>query len=329
MSNKISVGLLPLALALASGPAAWAQPTPDHLKCYKIKDPQPKTIYMADLAGLAPEPGCLIKVPAKLACVPTTKTNVMPAPPGGGGTGIPNTFLCYAVKCPKSATALPGLNVQDQFGIRTVQPSTPKILCAPGVNPNATTTTTTTTSSTTSTTQCPMGQIVCGNICINPATDPMNCGMCGHVCSMGEVCSSGMCTCPPGDVLCGTTCVNTSTDPNNCGMCGHACPMGTSCVSGVCTCPAGQVLCGSTCVNTSTDPNNCGSCGSVCFVANGTPACTAGMCTIASCNAGFANCDNNPANGCEVNTTTDPMNCGGCGIVCPLATPTCTASVCH
>ena len=68
----------------------WVAPTgaqvPDHLNCYKIKDPQAKATYTADLGGLVAEPGCTIKVPAKLACVPATKTNVAPTPPGTGGT---------------------------------------------------------------------------------------------------------------------------------------------------------------------------------------------------------------------------------------------------
>ena len=64
----------------------WVAPTgaqvPDHLKCYKVKDPQAKTTYTADLAGLVAEPGCTIKVPAIMACVPASKTNVQPMPPG-------------------------------------------------------------------------------------------------------------------------------------------------------------------------------------------------------------------------------------------------------
>ena len=38
----------------------------DHLECYKIKDLAPKVPYTADLAGLNAEPGCTVKVPAKL-----------------------------------------------------------------------------------------------------------------------------------------------------------------------------------------------------------------------------------------------------------------------
>src|SRR5262249_32571394 len=75
---------------------------------------------------------------------------------------------------------------------------------------------------------------------------------------------------------------------------------------------------------------NCGACGHVCVAANGTPTCNGGTCGISSCSAGFANCDGNPANGCETNTTTDVNNCGSCGQVCsPLNdTPACVNGVC-
>src|SRR6266851_3438655 len=106
------------AVGLAALCLTWAAPAsaqlPDHLKCYKVKDPQAKVTYTADLGGLVAEPGCTIKVPAVMACVPATKTNVTPSPPGGGGTGTPNSFLCYKVKCP--TTTLPTLNGTDQFG---------------------------------------------------------------------------------------------------------------------------------------------------------------------------------------------------------------------
>jgi len=140
-----TLGLAALCLTWAA--SGWAQ-NADHLKCYNIKDPQAKTTYTADLNGLAPGPGCVIKMPAKLACVPSTKTNVQPPPPGGGGTGTPNSFFCYKVKCPKAV--LPPLPGADQFGSRTVTPGAAKLLCAPVQGPP--TTTITTTSSTTTTT---------------------------------------------------------------------------------------------------------------------------------------------------------------------------------
>jgi hypothetical protein len=39
-------------------------------------------------------------------------------------------------------------------------------------------------------------------------------------------------------------------------------------------------------------------------------------CRIQTCASGFANCDTNHANGCEVRTTSDLRNCGGCGVAC-------------
>jgi type 1 fimbria pilin len=121
------------ALYLTWAAPAGAQPVADHLKCYKVRDPQARTSYTADLEGLVAEPGCRISVPAKTACVPATKTNVTPAPPGGGGTGTPNPFLCYKVKCPKVTP--PTVALTDQFGSRTVTPSKASLVCAPAMSP--------------------------------------------------------------------------------------------------------------------------------------------------------------------------------------------------
>ncbi len=41
-----------------------------------------------------------------------------------------------------------------------------------------------------------------------------------------------------------------------------------------------------------------------------------GVCTFLACKTGFEDCDKNPSNGCEINTTTDSNNCGACGKVC-------------
>src|SRR5262245_6655461 len=108
--------LIMFALAASD---AFAQAVADHLECYKAKDPQQKATYTADVAGLVLEPGCLVKVPAKLTCVPATKTNVVPTPPGGSARigGVANGFNCYVVKCPK--VTLPTVSTGDQFGTRT------------------------------------------------------------------------------------------------------------------------------------------------------------------------------------------------------------------
>jgi len=170
--------------------SAAAQLTPDHLKCYKVKDPQAKTTYTADLGGLVAEPGCTIKVPAITACVPATKTNVSPTPPGGGGSGTPNSFFCYKVKCPKAT--LPTLTGTDQFGSRTVTPSAAKIVCAP----------------------------LAGPPCSAPG--PIGSPSCSGDCPPGLFCSidlhSGICSCVPGEAPC------------NDHSCGSACPSGEQCM---------------------------------------------------------------------------------------------------
>jgi hypothetical protein len=52
-------------------------------------------------------------------------------------------------------------------------------------------------------------------------------------------------------------------------------------------------------------------------VANGAAGCSGGACAVASCNAGFGNCDGNPSNGCEVAHDTNSAHCGACGRSCP------------
>jgi hypothetical protein len=84
-------------------------------------------------------------------------------------------------------------------------------------------------------------------------------------------------------------------------------------------------------VNTTNDPLNCGGCGVVCNFANANANCLNGVCSIGMCNPGFADCDRNLANGCEVNTQSDVNNCGACGVVCPTVakgTTSCQAGVC-
>ncbi|HII99195.1 MAG TPA: hypothetical protein HA272_08100 [Methanoregula sp.] len=84
---------------------------------------------------------------------------------------------------------------------------------------------------------------VMGWVCINPLTDPQNCGGCynsaqGRVCDQYSVCSGGRCvrvSCPTGEILCGSLCVNTLNDRDNCGRCGLPCPWyWPFCIDGQC-----------------------------------------------------------------------------------------------
>ena len=138
-----------IAILIIAASVAGVRAQNDHLQCFKVKDPQTKNTYTADIDGLVLEAGCRVKVPATMACVPATKSHVSPPPPSGGGTGRPNAFFCYKTKCPK--VTLPTLAGSDQFGARSVAPTGAKLVCAPLAGPQTTTSTTSTSSTTTTT----------------------------------------------------------------------------------------------------------------------------------------------------------------------------------
>jgi hypothetical protein len=189
--------------------------------------------------------------------------------------------------------------------------------------------------------ECAGGTIACGDVCADTSTDPKNCGACGTVCPAGEPCVSGVCgvECPPGLATCAGACSDTNVDPKNCGACGTACPGGANAV-GVCA----QAKCALVCqgsyrdcngsaldgceADVSSDPANCGLCGKVCgAVAHGTTKCGGSSCVLDKCDAGYADCNGSPTDGCEASITNDKNNCGGCGNVC-AAGKICQASQC-
>jgi hypothetical protein len=179
-----------------------------------------------------------------------------------------------------------------------------------------------------------------------------HCGFCNNPCSFANAkarCVASSCqldACNQGYGDCDSNesngCeVDTNTSVANCGACDKPCPSpphsSPTCINGTCgyACDPGWKDCdgqaGNGCeVNTNTDLNNCGACGSTCSVPNGSAMCSAGSCIIASCNTGFADCNHSPSDGCEVNTTNDVLNCGGCGAACSSnhGTPACTNSTC-
>jgi hypothetical protein len=191
----------------------------------------------------------------------------------------------------------------------------------------------------------------------NIGGDAQNCGACGKACSGNNVpsptCGGGVCNgaCAAGFADCdGNKQTNgcespVASDVANCGGCGLACSannvVAVACTAGQCSgaCKAGFADCNG---NRQTDgceadlvagAASCGACGVACssnhVVA---PVCSNGACTSA-CAAGWTDCDGNKqTNGCEVNTLTDPDNCGGCGVVCSsngMGARTCNNGVCN
>ncbi len=153
-------------------------------------------------------------------------------------------------------------------------------------------------------------------------------------------------------------CTDDLTSIDDCGRCGNTChvPNGTpGCTGGACTvaaCDSGKAGIWADCDesvingcerNLYLDARACGACDNDCREIldaglNVTEVgCSAGACVITSCEAGFADCDGEFDNGCEVDTTTDAERCGGCsgqgGIDCTEqyanGSGMCKDSTCH
>lgn len=126
------------------------------------------------------------------------------------------------------------------------------------------------------------------------------------------------------------TCETSLTTTSNCRACGVTCSSaGAGTTANICsgsgcspTCAGGYGSCDSNPNNgceTSlvTSLSNCGACGNNCSTKVGqnsvtAVACAASSCDVTACSASRADCDNTFSNGCEVNTTNDAANCGGC-----------------
>jgi hypothetical protein len=188
-----------------------------------------------------------------------------------------------------------------------------------------------------------------GNGCETDLTTPTNCGGCGARCenAHGSVrCVAGSCspTCDADwgdcDGLAANGCeTNLARNPLHCGTCTRACAAGSqTCESGSCqtsTCPMGSGECdsdlGTVCeTDLASSSGDCGFCGNACTIANGSAACAAMSCIVASCNGGYDDCDGSPTNGCETPLTSSSANCGSCGDACSNAhgTTSCAASSC-
>jgi Fibrinogen beta and gamma chains, C-terminal globular domain len=195
---------------------------------------------------------------------------------------------------------------------------------------------------------CAAGQTRCGSSCSNTQTDVTDCGACGNVCpavaNAARTCSAGACgfVCNLNFADCDGNPANgcevfLGNDATHCGACETRCAAAANatgtCATGRCglSCATGFGDCDGTATNgceadTRTSVSHCGVCGRACPGGpNATASCVASTCNVV-CNAGYADCDGNPANGCEVNLNTDPARCGSCSNVCPAGV--CVAGRC-
>ncbi len=198
------------------------------------------------------------------------------------------------------------------------------------------------------------GGASCSGVCVDLGTDPNHCGDCtidctsypfvagpaahctGGACDLTGACQAGHGDC---DGIATNGCETDLTSSTHCGACAVTCTGATplcassaaaySCVSG-CTAPTPD-LCNSSCVNVASDTSHCGACGMACATGpHATPLCTAATCGI-TCDTGYADCDRNPATGCEVDLRIDPTHCGSCANACvtaPSSTAVCAAGTC-
>jgi hypothetical protein len=180
----------------------------------------------------------------------------------------------------------------------------PWLLACPGdgaVDPTpATTDATTTTTSTTQTVPTTSDPIPTDTT--DTPCDPADCPP-GEHCD-GVACQPGCdadADCGP-DERCDVSthqCVDCLADPD--------CDPGQLCTDHTCVagcsdavaCPGDLACCAGQCTDLATDPEHCGACDPCPALANAAASCTAGACALGPCDDGFADCDGDPANGCE------------------------------
>jgi hypothetical protein len=198
---------------------------------------------------------------------------------------------------------------------------------------------------------CPDGKVDCYGHCRDLRIEDGNCGACGNACPYNPVdgcsprpphtgygCADSQCgvlKCYPGYLDCNGDLKNgcssdgcevniLGANPDNCGACGVKCGAGQECRNDgfgfqcLTTCEiAGLTRCGSSCRDLLSDHGNCGACSNFCPNphANQTSACQKGLCET-ECVLGFADCNGDPSDGCEVDLRVHPANCGACGHAC-------------
>lgn len=143
----------------------------------------------------------------------------------------------------------------------------------------------------------------------------------------GGTCQAGNCVSTTSPPICTPSCTGRDCGDDGCGQSCGACSGGLACQNGQCvlTCADGLTACDGNCVDLQADSQHCGSCGAPCSLPHASASCQGGVCTLEACDAGFGNCDGDPATGCEHDIRADLDNCGVCGHQCAAAPANATA----
>ena len=160
------------------------------------------------------------------------------------------------------------------------------------------------------------GQCVCVPACSGKECGSDGCsGSCG-TCTGGETCNTGTGQCV---ASCTPSCIGKECGADGCGGSCGSCTGGETCDTGTLQCITG---CTPNCVD-----KECGDdgCGAVCGSCGTQSSCSSGSC---SCGVGFADCNSQQSDGCEVNINTNLSNCGSCGNACTMG-QICSSGVCE
>ena len=144
-----------------------------------------------------------------------------------------------------------------------------------------------------------------------PCTPEKDICQSGQFCTPANVCQVG-CT-DNTDCAAGTKCDVTIHACVGC-LIDTDCSAGSICISDTCVpgcsgiqpCQPGFSCCSQLCVDLANDTENCGLCNNPCSPPdNGIALCQNNACTLGTCNAGWADCNMDPVDGCERNIVAD------------------------
>jgi|GEM_PF-6123822 len=159
--------------------------------------------------------------------------------------------------------------------------------------------------------------IRCGQDCIDPNTDDLNCGSCGNACDQAQFESCEMGTCVASTDCRITGCTGFTYCDSSTNLCEPGCDRNDQCgmnevcdvPTHACQCEPGFHDCNSICVS-NTDPATCGnSCTPCATDPNGSAACDGVSCSL-TCNIGFLECQGACAQ-CPTGNNVISLGCNG------------------